>query len=194
MLLKKAEQLVLTDKLDDEKKIKRKRGMIIMALILTGGVSVGFWTYRKVKGIISGEQRMELIKMENKRVTKVAGNPEMEIDKILGSDNGKWWFYVQSGNFIWSKNFKVINYEQVATELEEVVMEESILAEELPKGIKIQEKVTTGAEGWEVKTLVTIPERKILMVIGIAGVDDLEKAKKLLPSLAKILYWTAVQN
>ena len=101
---------------------------------------------------------------------------------------------MKSGDYGWSKDFSGINQEETAAELSKIKNEESMLAAGLPKGIKIQEKLISGGDGWELKALVTVPDKEMVMVIGVAETSELEKTKALIPSLGQVLYWAGIQN
>lgn len=183
------DQLNLVESLDNEKKVRRKRKIVIGLLILTTGLSLGFWVYRKIRPILKGE-----IKLREEVEIKIKYDPEEEITKIIEKSQGRWYFYVKSGGYSWSKDFSGINPDETVAELSKIKTEESSLSEGLPKGIKIQEKLISGGDGWELKALVTVPNKEILLVMGVSETSELEKTKALIPSLGQVLYWAGIQH
>ena len=157
---------------------------------------MGFWAYRKI-GLVLREG-VKINKEENppKLSSKIIikYEPEEEIKKIIEKNQGRWYFYVKSGGYVWSQNFSGINIEETRIELGKIKSEESKLASGLPKGIKIQEKIISAGDGWELKALVTVPNREILMVMGVAETSELEATQALIPSLGQVLYWAGIQN
>lgn len=190
--VEKPNQLNLVENLDKEKRIKRKRIIVVGLLVLTAGLSLGFWVYRKIKPMLIGG-----IKLKREVVregTKIKFDPEIEVDKIIEKNLERWYFYVKSGDYVWSKNFSGINAEEARGELSKIKSEEGKLAGGLPKGIRIQEKIVEGGDGWELRALVTVPDKEILMVIGVTETSELSQTKALIPSLGQVLYWAGIQN
>lgn len=187
-----SDQLNLVESLDNEKKAKRKRIIVTGLLILTTGLSLGFWVYRKLGPIL--KRGIGEIRPREGAEIKIKYDPEKEITKIIGENQGKWYFYVKNGDYSWSKDFSGISPDETATELSKIKSEESMLAAGLPKGIKIQEKLISGGDGWELRALVTVPNKEILMVIGVSETSELSQTKALIPSLGQVLYWAGIQN
>lgn len=91
---KDPQQLNLVDSLDEEKKIKRRRLVLIIALSLTLGLSVIFWTYFKIKTIITTHQypHLSLSLPQNQSIPDL----NVSLHQLLSTDSSNWSIYIKN--------------------------------------------------------------------------------------------------
>ncbi|MEI8067559.1 MAG: hypothetical protein WCG91_01220 [Candidatus Shapirobacteria bacterium] len=190
-----AEQLDLVDTLSLEKKVKNKRRFVLIALILTTGLSFAFWTYRSSTNLISNKSfpkiktdfKIPEVKMSDVKVSST--NFDQSINQIISKDSNHWSIKTEtllgdlSSYSLNPQDFSTSSKNTIDSLSKLPVSTESLIKNSLPQGTKIQELGTD--------YLITTPQQKILFQFKING-QNIDQSKKLIPSLVEKLYWYLV--
>lgn len=182
---------------EEERKIKKKRKLVTLILVLSVGTSVGFGLYRKIKLMLTEGQKWEIeiklpewLEFKKKEGSKVKVDIDGEVGELLGEKMDGWQLYLKSGEWDWSKNIAGVNEEETKQGL--VGKKGEVLKRVLPEGVEIWEEIREIDGEWELRAVVKVSEREILMVMKTGEKE--EKVKEVFASLAKIFYWAGMQN
>ena len=189
--LSSPQQLDLVDSLSEEKKLHYKRIYIVIALALTVGLSLFCLIYRSLKTF-----KMPDFKF-NFRFPTITDTNQPKLDKIvnqtISSDKNTWSIFVQSTSkntitFSWSKNIRIPS----STTLSTPISTNSILKNNLPEGVQIQEDISSNPDSYQLTTLLTVPKKQFFIIIKITGTSNLENSIKLIPALVEKIYWELI--
>ncbi len=195
-----AEQLDLVDTLSHDKKVKNKRRFVLLFLILTVGLSIGFWTYHFFKTftfknpISNFSFSLPQINLNNTKASQT--DFDKNIQSVISADPNTWSIFIYSVNpgnktFTYEKNASEIssNYSSIVNSLSaQKYSSQSSLMKALPQGTKIQEIVDKQKESISQESLITIPHQNILFYFKISG-SNLDQSEKLIPTLVEKIYW-----
>jgi hypothetical protein len=204
-----AEQPDLFDSVDQAVKIKHKRRFIIISLILTVGLSVGFSVYRSSKTFLTTHRfsdikfdfSFKLPELQMSNLEPGSGNLDKDINQIISRDSNSWSIYVKNISptktpFNFSKNWQESEYDfdQLTNDLSQTqFVKNSLIQTSLPQGAQIQEVLRQRNNFLEMAYLITIPKQQILMIFQINGQKS-DESKQLVSKLADKFYWNIVQN
>lgn len=193
-----AEQLDFVDSLSHEKKVENKRRFVSIFLILTVGLSIGFWVYHSFKSftfenpISKISFNMPQLSLNNIQINQ--NDLDKNIQSIISKDKNSWSIYVSSINpdnktFTYQKNITDFSSTTLINDLSRLTYAtQSSLLQSLPQGTKIQEAINSTDGSYSQESLITIPHQQILFHFKISG-PNIDSAKNLIPSIAEKIYW-----
>lgn len=184
-----SEQLDLTKTISEDDKIRQKRRILIIALILTFGISFSFWIYNSLKKFSFTSIKFSPPKLDLPRFSfSDSFNPSFKLD------SNSWSIYFSTNNFTWSKNYDLSTPAPIISDLQKLSpTKDSLVKSALPEGAEIREKTIDKTDSFEVQSLVTVPQKQILFLIKVSG-SNLEASKPLIPGVASSLYWSLIQS
>lgn len=199
----KVEQPNMVDALDNEAKIRRKRRLVFLILILTVGLSFGFWFYRSAKNIFINKNFPKInFNFSFKPNQNNNNNLEKSVNEILIKDKNFWSIIVKnlpesSTSFSWAKNdTEILANEKIADIIsllsKKDFSEQSLIKTALPSGVQIKENIISADNSFEIQDLIIVPEKQILLIIKISGTNNLSQSQKLIPQLAEKIYWNVI--
>lgn len=187
---KAVQQLNMVSPLDKAKKLKQKRRIIGVTLFLTTGLCLGFSIYQY---LVKYKIKWQLPKINLKisRVRDVKSELDTAVEQLTANDKGVWSIYVQSGDWVWSRNADSLTGNE---KLESVAASKSSWIEAtLPKGVEVKEIIEEGSGEIRAFYQMTIPGRQILVLFKVLGGNYAESARALIPKLTEKIYWTIVR-
>lgn len=182
----KSEESDVVNDIPPEEKIRKKRFLVALILLITIGLSFVFWTYHFFKNFSFPKFSFSTPKISVSEKSTPSFVLEKDINNILSSDKNKWSFYVKTDSFLWEKNSNELDL-NITPENSESLFVKKLL----PSGVDVKENIISSDNSFEVYSLITIPNKTIILIIKVSG-NNLENAKKLIPSLAEKIYWDIV--
>jgi hypothetical protein len=197
------EQLDLVDTLSKEKKKTNKRRFVLLFLILTVGLSFGFWAYRNIHSFLNrggiSQINFHIPKLTRPGSSAASGDYQKDIQSIIGNQNN-WSIYVKTlqsnkSPFEYSQNFsEVPDINQYTQNLQkQPISQESLTQQNLPPAAKIQEMTSSQDQNFEMDSLVTIPQKQILFIIKVSGQNH-DQAKNKIPYVVEKIYWQILNS
>lgn len=184
----KSEDSESVKEISPEEKIRHKRRLVIWILTLTIGFSFSFWAFNFFKNFSPPKINFSLPKIETNDKKNI--DLDQELKPILSSNQNTWSFYVKSDSFLWEKNASNISSFDFDFK-DSNLSSSSLVSELLPSGVDVKEKEITKDNSLEVQSLITVPGKKITLIIKVSG-NNLENSKKLIPRLSEKIYWSVV--
>jgi hypothetical protein len=190
--------------LSHDRKIHRKRKIVIIALVLTIGTSLGLWSYRSLKTVRLNFS-LPSFRFPQTSSTVNTTSPDFDkiVDPIISADANSWSIYLAVNSeknppFYWQKNgTNLIPDNNSKTIIDSLKKEDSnpstTLSNVLPPGAVIKEKIVIDkSDQFQVYYLITIPGNDFFIAVDIIGSHSLDVSKKVLPSVVEKIYWPLV--
>lgn len=202
------QQLDLVNSISSEEKISSKRRFVVIFLLLTVGLSFVFWAYRSIKTVID-TQKFPRISLNLNLLFKKNTNPvksdslDSKISLILENQQpANWYVYVQAlgspETFTWKHDptgsFSDYNDPSVIQSLmASPVSESGPIASILPAGAKVQELFVSETDSIVSCSLITVPQKQIIMIIKVSQPNTLNNPENTLKIIAEKIYWHILQ-
>lgn len=185
----KSEQLDLVETISTVDKVKNKRRFVIIALIITIGLSVIFSLYRWIKNFHFNPPRANISTPAFIPSTSL----DSDITKLISKDTGYWSYYVSSNDFNLTKNpdqlFSDINQKDLLDNLNQSPFGDVNLS--LPEGLKIKKYDSSKDGFYRVGYQIVAPTKSINIILKVSG-SSLEVSKQLIPQLVSAIYWRLI--
>lgn len=182
----KSEESESIKEISPEEKIRKKRHLVALVLSITIGLSFLFWIYHFFKNFSLPKFSFSVPKISVSKDSNSISSLEKDINNILISDKNIWSIYVKTDSFLWEKNSSDLSLNPVFKN-----NESSFVKKLLPSGAEVKENLINQDNSFEVQSLITIPNKKITLIIKVSG-NNLDNSKKLIPILAEKIYWDVV--
>lgn len=190
------EQPGLFDKVDEKKRLAKKRKFIYIALFLTVGLSLSFWAYRSIKNF---KMPTLNIPVSSPKTTSIKTTSSFTLPKYT---NSTWSFFLKriDTNFVIYQNnqdiiFSTQDQNSILNKINQTdFITPSIYSSYLPEGLKIKEIVEENDSAFSYFSTITTPAQQLLLIIKIIDSKDLAQAKKSVPDLINQLYWYSLQK
>lgn len=182
----KSEKSESVNEISPQEKIRQKRRFIVWVLSLTIGLSFVFWIYHFFKNFSLPKISFSLPQITIPQNSASDISLVKDIDNLLASDKNTWSVYVKSDSFVFEKNSS-----DLSLNLTFKNNESSFIKKLLPSGAEVKENLISQDNSFEVQSLITIPNKKIVIIIKVSG-NNLENSKKLIPLLAEKIYWDVI--
>lgn len=201
---KSVEQLDILDSLSVEKKLKNKRRFVLVVLILTVGVSFCFWIYTFIKQTISSPPTLSLSLNFSKFNPQIKLPLKLDIKKeivnILVDDADNWLILSQTNPISVAfylpedsqNSFFTQDTDKLITDLDKLESGPSLINDALPPGASVKQLIFSQGNIDEWRFLITVPQKKILVVLRHTG--SIDTAQKILPLLIEKLYWFSLNS
>lgn len=187
-----------------QKRLKTKRHLILVSLILTTGVSLIFWGYRIGQKIINSPSKINfdfkinLPKINLKFLPQKNNLSDFEIKEFFKNSKIDWSvltaFSSNSSQSVFQYNYPVNNLDPIVTNLLKIKpSSQSLINLDLPQGLSFQEQIKTD-DGIIYQNLISLPQDKIIIVINLKSIDNVESIKSDLSNLVNLLYWYSVSH
>ena len=194
------EQPGLFDKVDEKKRLAKKRKFIYIALFLTVGLSLSFWTYRSL------ENFKPSLKLPSSNFTVSAPKPssvKTTSSFTLPKDNNSTWSFflkrIDTDSVIYQNNQNIIfsaqDLDSILNKINQTdFITPSLYSSSLPEGLKIKEIIEENDFSFSYFSKITTPSQDLLLIIKITDSKDLIQAKSSVSGLANQLYWYSLQK
>lgn len=179
----KSEESEAVNEISPEEKIRKKRRLVTLVLSITIGLSFLFWIYHFFKNFSLPKLFFSVPKILVSKDLNPASSLEKDINSILISDKNIWSIYVKSDSLVFEKNSSELSLNPIFND-----NESTLIKANLPSGADVKENIISQDNSFEVQSLITIPNKKIILIIKVSG-NNLENSKKLIPLLAEKIYW-----
>jgi hypothetical protein len=201
---KSVEQLDLVETIDTEKKSRRRRFVLILTLSLTIGLSIIFWTYAQINGLLSKHQfprlSISLPHLSLPQPTNHGADLSSTILPVVSTDSGKWSVYTKNltkSQVLLQLNtadFSESSIKSLTSQINKSTLDiPDDLRLALPPGVDIK-YFQAGSNGdIEVGLLLGTPHDQLFYDIKIAQSSSIEKSKSLIPSVVSLIYWRVLQ-
>lgn len=165
-----SEQLDLVTPLDNEKKLRRQRRVVLFTLLFSAGLSLCFWFYRFLPkfSLPAGRQVFLLPKP----------NP-------IPSNYQNWSIYLRANNSVWSQNFTQDPKDLINALFPLKPSENNLLKDILPSGVEIKEILASTSASYQ----ISVPNQTIILLLRFPPGEKLR-----LPTLVEKIYWTLVKS
>ncbi|MFA6184677.1 MAG: hypothetical protein WCT51_03275 [Candidatus Shapirobacteria bacterium] len=190
------EQPGLFDKVDEKKRLAKKRKFIYIAMILTVGLSLSFWAYRSIKNF---KMPTLNIPVSSPKTTSIKTTNSFTLPK---DTNSTWSFFlkrIDTNSVIYQNNQDIIFSTQDQNSILNKINQTdfitpSLYSSTLPQGLKIKEIVEENDSTFSYFSTITTPAQQLLLIIKIIDSKDLTQAKNSIPDLINQLYWYSLQK
>ena len=199
----KSEQLDLTEIISTDNKLSQKRLYLFIAIIITIGLSLIFWTYQALRPYLSNPRQLIPKLSLNFSPSSISSsnidlnqNLENQVSQIVSDDASHWSVSVNVGStlFNWSKNKQNLSSSEVNSLTNKLIVAKnstSKISPYLPTSINIKENFSQNDSGFLIQSLILLPHQQLLFVINYQG--PIAFPPPHLPELVSSLYWTTVQ-
>jgi hypothetical protein len=190
------EQPGLFDKVDEKKRLAKKRKFIYIAMILTVGLSLSFWAYRSIKNFKIPTLN---IPVSSPKTISIKTTSSFTLPK---DTNSTWSFFlkrIDTNSVIYQNNQNIIFSTQDLNSILNKINQTdfttpSLYSSSLPEGLKIKEIVEENDSAFSYFSTITTPAQQLLLIIKITDSKDLTQAKKSVTDLINQLYWYSLQK
>jgi len=186
----------LFDKEDERKRLTKKRRFIYLALILTTGLSLSFWTYRSIKSK-NFSFKIPSINLPNFKTKSLSIKRTANISLPKDSDSS-WSIFlkrIDTDSVIYQYNQENIELNSILTKIDKTNLSTtSAYTSTLPQGLKIKEIIQEDNKNFSYFSKITTPNQELLLIIKTIDPKDLSQAKKSVPDLINQLYWYSLEK
>ncbi len=185
----------------DDQKLHKKRLFIVLAILLTIGLSLAFIVYRQVREIIKNPAP-HLPKLPNISISNFNGTPNKNIfdltstiSSIIDKDETKWNIVVfrEPNIYNWPSNKTTLDRSPVNAMVSKIskLPPSNLLADLLPQGLILKEESISQPQFQKLSLLVSTPDQQLLLI-------DLEyqgtpvEFQTIITQLVPAIYWNAV--
>lgn len=168
-----SEQLDLVETINDVDKIKNKRVSILIFLLLTVGISFGFWFYRQYKSFSFSQIKI----------------PSLSISKFSPDIPQDWSLFV---NTIGSTTFSYLSNYDTSTNYTNISIPHnpSYAKRYLPDGVSVQEKINDTSFFLEILSQISTPKISFQIYTKIPGkIDSSSPEIDTFSKLVATFYW-----
>ena len=188
----KAEQLDLVKGIDQNLKNRRKSTILIIALLLTIGLSIGLWTYRHLIQVFANPISFTLPSFFLTYPPTVSPPPslvnlEPVVSPIISNTSGHWSFLISHNDrIIWQKGTPL------SVPTSKLTPSQPLVSSSLPEGLKVTESITQTPDSLQDIIDITLPNQHLIFIINLSQTPDPAAARAIFPRLASAVYWAII--
>ncbi|MFA6250144.1 MAG: hypothetical protein WC686_01415 [Candidatus Shapirobacteria bacterium] len=200
-----SKQLDLVDSISHADKVRHKRHIILIILLLSVGLSTGFWIYRWFQSSASRRPFFSFALPRIKTSPLFGGSSLLEknITTFLADDSNYWSIHVlwplnSPNNVVYSRNFENLFSSVSLADLTSQLLAQapslnSSLLASLPQGLPVKESITSvSGSYYQHAAIISLPEEQLFIAVKVSGTDGLPKSIAKLPELFTLIYWSLV--
>lgn len=204
---KDPEQLDLVKTIRKDEDHRGNRLYIIIILILTIGISLGFWSYRLISTMLLTHQYPQFsLNFPKFKLPQFASpspatftltNLETVVSPIIATDKSSWSFYLaNTSGPIWQKgdSFPATQTAEILAQLKQQPVNQSSLSSVLPQGLPVADILSSTPTSVQDAILIILPHDSLFLIIKAADTPSPDIARSLFPSLTSALYWAVTTN
>lgn len=198
--LNNPEQLDLVESISQENKVARKRRFIIIFLLLTVGLSMGFWIYHGFSNMVVNHNYPKInFKLSQFTTKKPSFETTVSLDSYLPKDSQNWTVYIQTlstnkKSFTYSHQSDNLKVEEIKQSLSKLSVANNTLTQtNLPLGVQVKEIIEYKDNNLVVNSLVTVPQKEIIFIFKIST-NNPDQDKNNIASIIEQAYYQIMNS